>query len=210
MKEKDIYNEISSIKKMMERSTRFISLSGLSGVLSGIYAIIGAALAYQLIEKSQGIIKSPAQYSELVIQLLLIGVTVLILSVATCIWLTSRNANRKGQSVWNESSKSLLKSSSLPLLTGGCLLLILLSQGYYGIIAPVCLIFYGLSLVAGSQFTYGDIKWLGICEIALGLLSTLMPNLGLVFWTMGFGVLHIVYGILMHLKYDRENSIEKL
>lgn len=97
-------------------------------------------------------------------------------------------------------------SGALPLLTGGCFVLILFSQGYYGIIAAGCLIFYGLALVAASQYTYGDVKWLGICEIGLGLLATLLPGFGLYFWAIGFGLLHILYGTIMHFKYDRESS----
>jgi len=85
--------------------------------------------------------------------------------------------------------------------------LILLSRSHYGIIAPACLVFYGLALAAASQYTYGDVKWLGICEIILGLLALLLPGYGLLFWALGFGVLHILYGSIMYFKYDRENSV---
>ncbi len=144
----------------MERSTRFISLSGLSGVMAGIYALIGAGIAYKLIYE----IKSDyLGYNDLTIQLFFIAFTVLLLSIATGIWLTIRKASRRGQSVWNQSSKLLLKSGAVPLLTGGCFVLLLLLQGHYGIIAPGCLIFFGLALFAASQYTFGDVKWLGLC-----------------------------------------------
>ena len=212
MENKDIYDEISSIRTIMERSTRFISLSGLSGVMAGIYALIGAYFAYRLLY-------SPAGYeytgrggyaaidNDLNIKLFLIACVVLILSIATGIWLTVRKAKRKGATVWNQSSRSLLLSGALPLLTGGCFVLILFVQGHYGIIAPGCLVFYGLALVAASQYTYGDVKWLGILEIGLGLLSTLLPGYGLAFWALGFGVLHVLYGTIMHFKYDRESNV---
>ncbi|RYE17365.1 MAG: hypothetical protein EOP45_15925 [Sphingobacteriaceae bacterium] len=205
MEDKDLLAEISSIKNIMERSTRFISLSGLSGVMAGIYALIGAGLAYYLIyADTSGAYLEDEQ--SLIGKLFFIASAVLVLSIATGIWLTFRKATKKGQRVWSQSSKSLMISGTLPLLTGGCFVLILFSQGHYGVIAAGCLIFYGLALVAASQYTYGDVKWLGICEIGLGLLATLLPGFGLYFWGAGFGLLHILYGTIMHFKYDRESS----
>ncbi len=231
MKDKDILDEISSIKNIMERSTRFISLSGLSGVMAGIYALVGAGLAYNNLKPFYEITHNPNTgfvYGEsstlsnikglfygstntgyleaIAIQLLLIAIIVLILSIGTGILLTIRKAHRKSQSVWNQSSRAFLKKGLLPLLTGGCFILILLAHQYYSIIAPACLIFYGLALAAASQYTYGDVKWLGLSEIGLGLLAMLFPLYGLLFWALGFGVLHILYGTVMYFKYDRENS----
>lgn len=203
MDEKDLYSEISSIRNIMERSTRFISLSGLSGVMAGIYALAGAGIAYKLIYLKPGGDTTQTD----IISLFAVAMAVLILSLGTGVWLTVRKARRKGQRVWNQSSQSLLKRGALPLLTGGCFVLLLFMQGHFGIIAPGCLIFYGLALVAASQYTYGDVKWLGLCEIGLGLLATLLPGYGLLFWTFGFGVLHMVYGSVMHFKYDRENNV---
>jgi hypothetical protein len=206
MDNKDLIAEISSIKNMMERSTRFISLSGLSGVLAGVYALIGAGLAYGLVyaDNGPGVQRNHNLNSE--IELFAVALAVLILSLGTGIWLTVRKAKSKGQSVWSQSSQLMLKSGAVPLITGGCFVLISWWQQHYGVIAPGCLIFYGLSVVAASQYTYGDVRWLGLTEIALGLFATLYPGYGLLVWAFGFGVLHIVYGSIMYFKYDRENN----
>jgi hypothetical protein len=216
MKDKDVLDEISSIKNIMERSTRFISLSGLSGVMAGVYALIGSWLAYQSIYILRGnstfpypaILSDPLTFErgELATEMFLLALIVLILSISTGIWLTVRKARRKGQSVWNQSSRAFLRKGALPLVSGGGFILILLWQAHYSIIAPASLIFYGLALAAASQYTYGDVKWLGLCEIALGLIAMLLPLYGLLFWALGFGVLHILYGTIMYFKYDRENS----
>ena len=103
----------------------------------------------------------------------------------------------------NPVSKRLLTNLAIPLFTGGLFILILISRGEYDIIAPVSLIFYGLALVAGSHYTFSDVKWLGFLEILLGLLAALMPGFGLIFWVIGFGVLHILYGSVMHFKYNQ-------
>lgn len=206
MKDQDIYAELSSIRNLMERSAKFISLSGLSGIMSGIYALIGAAIAYKMVYGENGGLEYRNYYANdpaIILNLFLVALAVLVLSISTGVWLTLRKAKKKGQKVWNPSSKKMLSQVAIPLFTGGLLILILIYRGSYGIIAPACLIFYGLGLIAGSQFTYTDVKSLGLFEIILGLLAALLPGYGIIFWATGFGLLHIVYGTIMHFKYDR-------
>ncbi|MCJ0743770.1 hypothetical protein [Pedobacter montanisoli] len=206
MQEKDIYAELSSIRNLMERSSKFISLSGLSGIMAGIYALIGAFISYKIVYATQGGLEYRDYYvndPKIFFQLCMVALVVLILSLTTGIWLTIRQARKKGESAWNPVSKRLLSSLSIPLLTGGIFILILLYRGNYDIIASTCLLFYGLALISGSNYTFSDVKWLGFCEIALGLLSALFPGYGLIFWTIGFGILHIIYGSVMHFKYNK-------
>jgi formate/nitrite transporter FocA (FNT family) len=206
MQEKDIYSELNSIRNLMERSAKFISLSGLSGILAGVYALIGAGLGYYVVYGTSGDLDYRDHYvndEAVIFKLFLIAVVVLVLSLTTGILLTVRKAKSKGETVWNPSSKKLLVNMAIPLVTGGILILILLYRGYFGIIAPATLIFYGLALVAGSHYTVTDVKWLGIYEIVLGLIAACLPGFGIVFWTIGFGVLHIIYGSIMHFRYDR-------
>ncbi|MBD1365059.1 hypothetical protein IDJ77_14655 [Mucilaginibacter sp. ZT4R22] len=203
MEDKDLIDEISSIRNIMERSTRFISLSGLSGVMAGIYALIGAWMGYKLLYTGYSTSTNIVYDEAIVNQLFLLAAAVLVFSVATGLLLTVRKAHKKGQSVWNQSSQSLLLNGALPLATGGIFCLIMLERGFYVVIAPCTLIFYGLALVAASKYTFGDVKWLGIFDIALGLLAAAFPGYGLFFWAFGFGVLHILYGTIMHFKYDR-------
>lgn len=206
MGEKEIYAELSSIRTMMERSTKFISLNGLSGVMAGVYALIGGGIGYKLLYIDP--LPTGQRWHTLDIEIFAVAISVLVLSIATGLWLTIRKAKRRGLTVWNPSSRSLLSNGLIPLITGGIFGLILLSHGYYNIIAAVTLIFYGLALVLSSSYTYKDIKWLGLSEIILGLMATAEPGYGLFFWIVGFGVLHIFYGTLMYFKYDRENSAE--
>jgi hypothetical protein len=217
MDNKDIYDDISSIKTIMERSAKFISLSGLSGVLAGIYALIGVGLFYILIPDYLKQYSFPYQYHPVedlnfsgsyvifTVECVLIAVAVLVFSIATGIFLTISKAKRQSQTIWNESSRSLLKKGLLPLITGGCFVIIALVLNRISLIAPGCLIFYGLALASASQYTYGDVKWLGVLEILLGMLALINPYYGLLFWAIGFGVLHILYGTVMYYKYDRGN-----
>ncbi|MBW4890672.1 hypothetical protein KXQ82_13130 [Mucilaginibacter sp. HMF5004] len=209
MEDKEIYAEISSIRNLMERSTKFISLSGLSGVMAGVYALIGAAFAYKILYLNGDVttyfsMDRTEGFGTILWQLSLTGLIVLTLSITTGILLTVRKARKNGLSVINPSSKALLVSGGIPLVTGGIFAIILLMRFDFGIISSTCLIFYGLALVAASQHTFGDVKWLGIFEIILGLLALTIPGYGLYIWAFGFGVLHILYGTIMHFKYDRK------
>ena len=198
MEEKDIHAEISSIRNLMERSAKFISLSGLSGIMAGIYALIGAGIGYNILHNSDYESKGVVSITELFV----VAFAVLILSISTGVWLSIRKAKKTGQPFWNTGSKRLLINMAIPLVSGGLFTLILIYHGHYGIVAPATLIFYGLSLVGGSHYTYSDVKGLGIMEILLGLLAALIPGYGLIFWAIGFGLLHIIYGTVMHFKYD--------
>jgi hypothetical protein len=206
MKEiKEYEKDLASIRHMMERSSKFISLSGLAGVLAGIYALGGATAAYFLVHYPI----SPLHFriysvNEPGTLLKLIGVATVVLaaSLATGLWLTNKKARQHGLNLWSPASQKLLFNISIPLVAGGVFILIMLYTGHFGLAAPASLIFYGLALVQGSPNTVDEIRYLGFSEIALGLTSAIFPGYGLIFWAIGFGILHIVYGAIMYNKYD--------
>ncbi|MBX2898191.1 MAG: hypothetical protein KF775_00995 [Cyclobacteriaceae bacterium] len=198
--------DLESIRQLMERSVKFLSLSGLSGILAGVYALVGAGVAYYMVQYPL----SPFSYRQqsvrewdVVIQLLVIAVVVLALSLITGYVMASTKARKLGVQVWNSTSKRLVVNLAVPLVTGALFILILLWNGHYGVAAPACLIFYGLALLNASAHLFDEIRYLGYCEIVVGLVSALLPGYGLFFWATGFGLLHIVYGALMFKKYDR-------
>ena len=193
--------DISDIKNMMNKSSQFISLSGLSGILAGVYALIGAYIGHELIQNNDNyIITLESNTFKLIV---LTAFIVLFLSIGTALLLTISKAKKEGETVWNSSSKRLLINFLIPLVTGGVFGLLLLRNGIYGLIAPVTLIFYGLACVNASKYTLRDVRYLGITIIILGLLATEFTRYALEFWALGFGVCHIVYGSMMHFKYDR-------
>jgi len=204
MNPNDLTKEIQQIRSLMERSSKFISISGLSSVLIGAYALIGAAIAYVLVYGFDSHFSYRDHYiseAGIINKLALVAIMVLLMSITTGIWMAKRKAKKLKQPIWNATSKSLLYAVAIPLITGGILSLIFISKGYYVLIASTLLIFYGLALCAGSVFTFTEIRWLGIFEIALGLLALQFPGYGLWFWIAGFGILHIIYGIIVHNRY---------
>jgi hypothetical protein len=203
---KDSLEDISQIRDIMERSSSFISLSGLSGIMAGIYALIGSYIGYRMVYIEGSIMRTREFYvneQEIIIKLGIVAAAVLILAVVTGIILTARKNGRTKLSLKDEGFRNLMENLLIPLVTGGIFILILVSRGYYGIVAPAFLIFYGLSLINGSKYTLRDIKYLGLVEISLGLICALTPGFGLIFWALGFGIMHILYGTMMYYKYER-------
>lgn len=204
MESKNYHEDLSHIRTMMERSSRFISLSGLSGVFAGLVALLGAVYVYFVFER-EGIDYFDGEknvFSEgLVRELVLIGCVILVLAILAGYIFTAKKSKAKNLKIWDQTTKRLLFNFAVPLVTGGLFCLGLLYHGMFVFLAPATLIFYGLALVNASKYTFTDIQNLGYCQIALGLLSFFFLGWGLVFWAFGFGVLHMVYGLVMHKKY---------
>ncbi|MEX0662967.1 MAG: hypothetical protein WEA58_02055 [Balneolaceae bacterium] len=201
--EQDYIQDITEIRSMMERSSKFLSLSGWAGVMAGIYALTGAYLAYVLFQFNPDEILYASSGSSDLQSVILLATLILILAIGTAFFLSSKKANKRGEKVWNATSRRLLISMSVPLITGGIFILVLLSKGLIGLIAPLTLLFYGLALYNAGKFTIDEVKYLGLTQIGLGLISSYYIEYGLLFWAIGFGVVHIGYGIFIHFKYER-------
>lgn len=202
---------IRDIRNLMERSSRFSSLSGLAGIIVGIFAIGAIIAAYLLLDIApfdQGYFtllnneSAVAGYSIFTLLAADFGF-VLLLSLLTGIYLSVRKARKLQLPVWDATAKRMLLNLSIPLVTGGIYCLILLYQGQPALVLPATLLFYGLALLHASKYTINDIRYLGVLEVVLGLLASYFTDQGLLFWVVGFGVLHIVYGIRIYFKYEQ-------
>ena len=200
MTQQDYLKDLTEIKHLMNKSSRFISLSGLSGIMAGIYALIGAAYAYWLVTTSvKGyLILDGRIFNIVLLDLFLIA----FCTVVTAVFLTVRKAKKNCESVFDKTGLRAMLNFLIPLVTGGIYILIILNQQKYGQTGALMLIFYGLALINASKYTLGYIKYLGYTEIGLGLICAFLPGYGFWLWVLGFGVMHIVYGIIMHFKYD--------
>ncbi|MBK8705236.1 MAG: hypothetical protein IPN33_17835 [Saprospiraceae bacterium] len=203
---------LQEIRSLMERSSRFISLSGLSGIFAGIWALAGATAAYiyldimpfdrykfyyTVIEQGRAWGISFEQFFALDALIVLLG------ALGSGVYFTTRRAKRRGQKIWDPVTRRLIVELAIPLFTGGVFCLILLYHGAIGFVAPATLVFYGLALVNASKYTLPDVRLLGLSEIVLGLIALFRIGNGLECWAAGFGLLHIVYGAMMYYKYER-------
>ena len=203
--------EISDIKRIMERSSRFISLSGLSGIAAGLCALTGAYFAnnilsdYYLGYNHGGY--TDKNFESLKIKLLVLAGIVLAAALILSFIFTWRRAKQNHLPIWDLTARKLMWNILIPLISGGLFILAMLQYSEWRFVAPACLIFYGLALVNGSKYTLTDIRYLGYMEIVLGLVNTQFTGYGLYFWALGFGVLHIIYGVLMWWKYERQSPL---
>lgn len=203
-------DDLVHIRSMMERSSRFLSLSGLSGVFAGIYAIIGAAIVYFDFKAGSltysDYVRSTAggeNQDKKLMFLIAIALLVLLSSLITGYLFTSRKAKKQGLKIWDSSAKRMMMNLFFPLFAGGVFSLVMIHHGLFGMVAPITLIFYGLGLYGSSKYSFVELKYLGISEVLLGLASAYFYGKGLLFWTIGFGLLHIVYGAWMYFKYEK-------
>jgi len=198
--EKDYIQDIAAIRSMMERTTKFLSLAGWAGIMAGVYALVGAWVAYQMFYFNP----SEIFYSTTaLVPLISLATAVLFITLGTAIFLSAKKAKQRNEKIWNATSKQMLTSMCIPLIVGGLVILILISKGLIGLMAPFTLVFYGLAMYNASKFTYAEIKILGLLEVALGLIGIYFIEYGLLCWAIGFGILHIVTGVYLHYKYER-------
>ena len=218
MEKNDQLNDLAHIRGLMDRSTRFLSLSGISGVIAGVVALGGAALAQHHIAEALGSSRDVLTYGtgseygqvdELLVTLITDAAMVLVIALSGAAWFTWRRAKRTGQNMWDASAKRLLWNMMIPLSAGGVFCLALFYYGLPRLVPPATLVFYGLALFNASKFTWDEVKWLGISELVLGIIALFWLQAGLMFRALGFGVLHIFYGGLMYLRYERKDAINK-
>ncbi len=157
--------ELASIRNMMEKSSKFSNLSGLSIFFTGLLTIIAASVIYFDIGFSYSDVE--ISYSQLInnegskenldqkIRLLsLIASVILALSLLILYVTASKKTKREGIKLFNPTFKRTVRSLVVPLVSGGVFSFFLIYNQMYGLVAPATLIFYGLGLIAASSFLF--------------------------------------------------------
>lgn len=202
---KKVTADLAHIKEMMERSSRFISLSGLSGIGAGIVGLFTGIIAIYIIGDNEIVVEGSqmANSSSTMVQSIVgLGVLAMLMAIFVACVFTIRKSKKLGLKIWTSTTKRVLIQLTIPLLAGGIFLLVLLQHSLYGLIAGTTLVFYGLALINVEKYTFSELKYLGILEIFLGVLALFWIENGLIFWTIGFGVLHIIYGVILYKKHQ--------
>jgi len=196
--------DIKAIRDMMEKSSKFLSLSGLSGIFAGVFATAGAAFAYFYLLRDPS--ATGHNHQQEVMILLADALLVLLLSISFGIYFSWKKAGKNKQILFNSVSKRVIYNLAIPLIAGGIFSLLLLWRGDIGLATSSTLLFYGLALINASKYTFDEIHYLGIIELALGLFAAVFLHYGILFWTIGFGFCHILYGWIMYNKYDQKKK----
>lgn len=209
--QKEQLDAINDIKKLMERSSKFSALSGLSGIIVGIMALVCIGISYTILGITPlepisylSILNRDGAIDTELLKLLIINFSVVLLaSFLTAIWLSNKNAVKKGEQIWDLTAKRMLINFSIPMFAGGAYCFILFTQNHIELILPATLLFYGLALLNASKYTVEDIKYLGVLLVLLGLFASIYVDEALLLWGIGFGAMHIVYGSFMYFKYEK-------
>ncbi len=210
-KQQEQLETLKEIRVLMERSSRFISLSGFSGVIAGVMALAGVVAVYWrfgFLFSDEGYYKlailSNGEQNLLFYQFIITDAAiVLLVSLIAARILTIKKAKKHGVPVWDITAKRLLINMLIPLIAGGIYCVILFCHNAIAFIAPSTLIFYGMALLNAGKYTLNDVRYLGVVQLIIGLIAIAEIEHGLLFWALGFGVVHIVYGITMYYKYER-------
>jgi hypothetical protein len=215
--------QLAEIRSMMERSSRFISLSGLSGVGAGVVALAGAAFGHWYLRSQYGSAAegyagpsgfvrlmegSPEARLSTLPFLLALALGIITLAGLVAVYFTQRRSRHDGRSLWDPVVRRLFWSMAVPLVAGGLFCLQLYLRGAAGLVVPAMLLFYGLALLNASKYTLPEIRLLGISLLGVGLVATLFPDWAFVFFAIGFGFCHIGYGLLMYNRYERQGRPE--
>jgi hypothetical protein len=196
---------LAEIKSMMENSTRFLSLSGFSGVLIGSYALIAVALfvsqnnldfthfdTHTRKWNEPGFMQSAMMY----------GVLLFTASLVTSLLFSVRKAKKKNLPMVSGISKKLAFNFFTPIAVGVLVCLNFITSEAW-LVLPLSLIFYGFALLFASHYTFTTLKYFGLCQLLLGIIALYFLPYQVLLWTIGFGILHIAYGLYMYFKFER-------
>jgi hypothetical protein len=208
---------LQDIRQLMQKSSRFISLSGLSGIAAGTCALIASWFAFRMIDSygyDNGLgevydIRTGSKDANLESDLFLLAVVTFLAAFSLAFFFTWLRSKKTGVPIWGFMARKVLISVAIPMIAGGIMIWRFRDLGLYGFIAPACLLFYGLALINTSKFTYSEIRYLGLAQLVLGTINLWMMGRGLIFWALGFGVLHIIYGFIMWWRYERNLEAAK-
>ncbi|BDD06009.1 hypothetical protein [Aureibacter tunicatorum] len=198
--------DINEIKSLMAQSSKFISLSGLSGIFAGIFAILGALYGKKYIIEayfSQIAAGEIPQINDYILHGLGLAFIIMASACVSGIFFSKRKASKENINFWDKTTQELIIHSLIPFLSGGVFCLALIYYGHFDLLPPMMLLIYGISVVSASKFTHKELFYLGISEIALAFASIFLLKYGTEFWIAGFGLFHIIYGIITYLKYER-------
>lgn len=204
---------LAEIRTIMQRSTRFIALSGLSGVATGLIALVGAGIVFAKLFTAYGTYKlaeafkqAGSQGGDLFQFLLLSSLATITAALVAGVYFTTRSARRHGHAVWDSAARRMLTNLAIPLAAGGIFCLLLFWHGAIALILPAMLIFYGMALLHASKYAVDELRNLGLSEVTLGLLAGFWSDYALLFWAVGFGLFNIFYGVLMYNRYERTSD----
>lgn len=214
MKEQEIQETLSDIRNMMERSQKVLFLDGTAGIVAAVWALLGAVavslVLYGTVSPLWGAWINPIRNSDWSTFFIVAIICAAVFCAAfLTVWLMSkRRAERDGMEFkLDAGTRRLLGNFFTAMVVGGLVCLTPLFNGLWNMVPGYMLLFYGLALVLISPiaFKISITKYFGYTEIMLGIAALALAPLGIMFWTIGFCILHLVWGIWFKIWFDRKH-----
>jgi hypothetical protein len=189
----EAYENLRLIREVMERSTKHSSLSGRSGLLVGLWAILGVGATRYLRQHSV----APFNIGpSIVIKLAAIWLVVLIASAATDYILNKRVAPTVGKFIFSVLGARIAQAAVPAFAVGLVLTFYLLAHGMIFYVWGYWMLCYGLAICSVGLFSVRPVSFLGGAFIVAGALTLFLPpSDGLWMMTATFGGFHMCYGL---------------
>lgn len=180
-------DNLSFIRATMERATAFTAVPGWGGVGMGVLALAAAVMAHTRL--------TPQEW-------LFTWLCTAVAGLALGGWAMTRKARRAGTQVFSYSGRRFVLSYLPPLAVGALLTAALVRAGALWALPGSWLLLYGTGVVTGGAFSVRVVPLMGLCFMALGAIALFAPpHWGTPLMAIGFGGLHILFGIVIARKY---------
>jgi hypothetical protein len=179
-------DNLKYIRETMERATAFTGISGWGQVGIGF-----SALAASYIAARQPSFRNwmAVWLAEGIVALLIAG------------WSIDRKARAANLQLLSGPGRKVAFSLTPPLVAGGLITIVLYRSGLTNAIPGVWLLLYGTGVVTGGMFSVSAVPVMGLSFMALGAVACLIPELSNWLMAGGFGLLHIVFGVIIARRY---------
>jgi hypothetical protein len=180
-------DDLSFIRRTMERATAFTAVPGWGGVAMGCTGLAGAAVA----ARTDTALAWVACWLTAAVAALLIGT-----------WAMAVKARRAGTPVFSWSGRQFVLSFLPPLAVGALLTVVLAGNDLIQVLPGTWLLLYGSGVVTGGAFSVRVVPVMGMCFMLLGAVALFGPaSWGNLLMGLGFGGLHLVFGLLIARRY---------
>lgn len=166
----------------MESATAFTGVSGKGYVLAGVSALIATWLAAQ---------------QATALTWLGVWMLELLLAGSVALLMTLHKSEQQGKSLWSASGRKLLLAFIPAMGVGGVLTLALFLRGDLTLLPGIWLSVYGAAVTTAGAHSVRIVPVMGGCFMLLGALTLLLALPADLLLGLGFGGLHIVFGLLL-------------
>jgi len=175
------------IRETMERAGAFTAVPGWGGFATGVSAL--AATVFAARQSSAG-------------AWLAIWLIEGVFAIALGAWTMKRKADSAQLPLLSAPGRRFLLSFAPPLLVGALLTLVLYEAGLTRVIPGTWLLLYGTGVVTGGAYSVRVVPLMGMCFMLVGAVALFCPfSWGTALLGVGFGGLHVVFGIIIARRY---------